>query len=514
MKARLNSSTSGSEVQEEKSDGSIHEEAKRHDELESAKAEMTEVRQENARLKMMLEQIEKDYQSLQTCFIDTIQHESKKKNDNLSLTHEDDIEEPELVSLRLGRSPSEPKRDSNTNTSSSSKTREDQEQLNEDLKLGLDYNFQGSNSKSDCVDHTSDQSKDNSLEEIVNKEEQAGETWPPSKVLKTMRSGDDELSQQSSLKRARVSVRARCDTPTMNDGCQWRKYGQKIAKGNPCPRAYYRCTVAPSCPVRKQVQRCADDMSILITTYEGTHNHPLPISATAMASTTSAAASMLMSGSSTSQLQQPGLNFNLSDNSISRTRQFYLPNSSSQPFPTITLDLTSTSTPSTHFNTFSSSFPSAPRFSSTGLSFSSSESNILPTVWGNGYPNYGTLPYNNKTNIGFYQPSYTDQKNNQQGPSDQQFLTETLTKAITSDPSFRSAIAAAISSINGKGETIQAVNSNPLNPNGKACSSSYLNRSLNSQVGNIMLQQQQPPLPFSLSKNTSASAADSRDQIN
>ncbi|EAZ08460.1 hypothetical protein OsI_30725 [Oryza sativa Indica Group] len=54
----------------------------------------------------------------------------------------------------------------------------------------------------------------------------------------------------------------------LDAGFRWRKYGQKVVKGNPNPRSYYKCTTV-GCPVRKHVERALHDTRAVITTYAG-----------------------------------------------------------------------------------------------------------------------------------------------------------------------------------------------------------------------------------------------------
>ncbi|XP_015693830.1 WRKY transcription factor 72A-like [Oryza brachyantha] len=475
------------------------------DKLASTREEMGEVREENERLKTLLSRISQDYRSLQMHFYDALQQgKAKKLPDHPPTTLNADTEEHEFVSLSLGMSTSKHKNEDRSTIGEVKRSTEDFLKIKEGgLSLGLSDRRAGANNTTDRVHQdVMTLSPEGSFEDAKDDTAETTEQWPPSKMLKNLRSvgaeAEDDIAPQPQVKKARVSVRARCDAPTMNDGCQWRKYGQKIAKGNPCPRAYYRCTVAAGCPVRKQVQRCADDMSILITTYEGTHNHPLSVSATAMASTTSAAASMLISGSSSSTslgpyaaAPSPALGFAATVDAARPggggvgARPFFLPHAaasitSTPSYPTITLDLTSPATSQGAFslsNRFSSSFASshAARYPSTGFTFSGG-SGPSSTPWP-GYLSYGASlaahPYNGGGKGSPFEaalrsingrhggggaggaqagsPLYQMQQKAVSGAAAAApgVLTDTIAKAITADPSFHTALAAAITSYVG-----------------------------------------------------------------
>lgn len=71
----------------------------------------------------------------------------------------------------------------------------------------------------------------------------------------------------------RFAFHTRSTEDILDDGYKWRKYGQKSVKNSTHPRSYYRCT-HHTCNVKKQIQRLSKDTSIVVTTYEGIHNHP------------------------------------------------------------------------------------------------------------------------------------------------------------------------------------------------------------------------------------------------
>ncbi|KAK2646828.1 hypothetical protein Ddye_022023 [Dipteronia dyeriana] len=111
-------------------------------------------------------------------------------------------------------------------------------------------------------------------DEVLVKEEHVHEPEPKKRVKK------DNLACSSPVlkpgKKPKFVVHAAGDVGISGDGYRWRKYGQKMVKGNPNPRNYYRCTSA-GCPVRKHIETAVDNTNAVIITYKGVHDHDMPV---------------------------------------------------------------------------------------------------------------------------------------------------------------------------------------------------------------------------------------------
>ncbi|KAF5741426.1 WRKY family transcription factor [Tripterygium wilfordii] len=434
-------------------------------EMAVLQAELQRMNTENQRLRDVLNQVTSNYKTLQMHLVTIMQQDQKPDNINGQLKHavidgkaEENKVPRKFMDLGLASRATDTEEPSLSSSSQdrSGSSRDNVEVASKEIVLGKNV--------------------DSEERRISGREDSPDHGWGSNKFPKFSSSKNDDQTE-ATMRKARVSVRARSEAPLITDGCHWRKYGQKMAKGNPCPRAYYRCTMAAGCPVRKQVQRCAEDRTILITTYEGNHNHPLPPAAMAMASTTTSAARMLLSGSMSSA---DGL---MNSNFLSRT---LLPCSSSMatisasaPFPTVTLDLTQPPNslqfqkPQNHFHL---QFPNG------------SPAAQLPQI-------FGQTLYNQSKFSGLQMSQDTEHPAQLQAPAMHQ-TTDVLdtvsaaTAAITADPNFMAALASAITSIIGGAHPNNITNNNTslatttTTSTGNITTTSNSNNNSSNKVGN------------------------------
>jgi hypothetical protein len=218
--------------------------------LEAARAEMGEVREENERLKSMLSRIVSQYQSLQMHFLDVVkvqeQASSAAKAENklpvAPAPTTDDDGPDDLVSLSLGTRANSggggaaSRRKGHERSSSSSGTADEMttaaadDEGHHQLSLGLGL-ARGSGLSASTAPMDDDKASHASATPVLNLSSDSSGSADDDNARPAMQAAagtarkspsagvgdgaDDEVQQQP--KKARVSVRVKCDTPTVRD---------------------------------------------------------------------------------------------------------------------------------------------------------------------------------------------------------------------------------------------------------------------------------------------------------
>ncbi|KAH7510517.1 hypothetical protein FEM48_ZijujUnG0103900 [Ziziphus jujuba var. spinosa] len=380
-------------------------------EEKKAKSELERMNAENQRLKDMLNQVTSNYNTLQMHLMTLMQNQ---KADNLSEGHgvfDGKLELEKKNSENGGAVVPRQFMDLGLAATNNGDTDEPSLSSSEERRSGSAGN-NIKNGHGDDQGPVLDQEKkefDRGIGREDGPDQSNSHGWGPNKVPR-LNSSKEADQTEATMRKARVSVRARSEAP--------------------------------------MVQRCAEDRTILITTYEGNHSHPLPPAAMAMASTTSSAARMLLSGSMSSA---DGL---MNPNFLART---ILPCSSSMatisasaPFPTVTLDLTQSPNPLQHQRPptqFHISFPNPSQ------NLANSPSSLLPQIFGQALYNQSKFS-GLQMSQDMAEPAQLGHQPQPQQLGQHGSLTDTVsaaTAAITADPNFTAALAAAITSIIGGG---------------------------------------------------------------